>query len=97
MITLSKTRTITLEFKDALVEVTFRIPTAADLEDLSGKKNSYIFEKMVDKVCSPDIEGWVSGVSARVVLDAPGVYSVVSETAKAVLESAFLEKDLKNA
>ena len=98
MITLSRKKTADIPFMGVNVSVEFIVPSAIEVEEhIKGtQKDSQIFESFVTKISSPDIEGWQSGVGPKIVLEAPGTFSLVNKVALEIVQSAFLTEAEKN-
>lgn len=98
MISLSRKKTVSIDFMGTEVSVEFVVPSAIETEEKIKKDaaDSSIFSAFVTKVTAPDIEGWQEGVSAKTVLESPGTFSLVNRVALSVVQSAFLTEPEKN-
>ena len=100
MITLERTRTISVPFMNAAVAVSFNIPTAEEVETTirasKDIKDTDLFRAFVTKVSCPDIEGWADGLAADAVTVLPGTFPLVNKTALEIMQSAFLSEAEKN-
>ena len=100
MITLSRTKTVSIPFMGADVLVEFKVPTAEDVESVfrgnKDIKDTDIFKKFVSRVISADIEGWTDGLKPGDVTAMPGTYSLVNKAALEITQTAFLVEPEKN-
>ena len=100
MITLSRTKTITVAFMGVDVEVTFNVPTAEEVETTirgaKDLKDSDLIKAFVTSVKSAEISGWQDGISAEETLASPGTYPLVNAIAQQIVQSAFLTEKEKN-
>lgn len=98
MFSISKERTVSLGYKGLNVEVFFRVPNAVEAEEMfkKEKSNTSIFADFVTMVISEDIDGWADGVDAQTVLETPGLYAVVKDTAVEIVNATFLTSVEKN-
>lgn len=100
MITLSRTKTVTIPFLGAEVMVEFNIPTAEEVEStIRGNKDlkdSDIFKAFVTTVMSSDIEGWAEGMKPDAVTVLPGTYPLVNAVASEIVKTAFVTEAEKN-
>jgi len=64
---------------EALVEVSYRIPDAAEAEVVLGEmwKDTKIVETYVKEIKSADIDGWQDGIKAAELKKIPGAYSLI--------------------
>lgn len=78
--------------------VEWKVPTAEDAEAVFAdkKSNSEIFKAFVISASTEAIEGWADGVDAETVVQTPGLFSLVGDAAKAIVDSCFLTPAGKN-
>ena len=74
---------------EALVEVNYRVPDAAEAEAVVSDQwpDTKIFKKFVTDVRSSDIEGWESGIKPEEVEKTPGVLSLIHIVAVDIVNS----------
>ena len=100
MITLSRTKTVTVSFMGVDVMVEFNVPTAEEVETVfrgtKDLKDTYVFKAFVTTVMSPDIEGWGDGIKADAVVALPGTFSLVGKVVTEITKAAILTDDEKN-
>lgn len=89
MISLKREETRQYSSVEALVEVKYRIPDAAEAEIVITEqwKDTKIFEKYVLEVKSADIDGWQEGVTAEAVRKLPGTFSLIHIVAVDIVNS----------
>ena len=89
MISLKREETRQYSSVEALVEVRYRIPDAAEAEVVITEqwKDTKIFEKFVIDVKSAEIDGWEEGVKAETVRKTPGTFSLIHLVAIDVVNS----------
>lgn len=98
MISLKKEETREYSFAEALVEVTYKIPTAAEAETVLNEKwkNTEVFKKFVKTVKSADVEGWENGVKAEDVVSLPGTFNLVTLVTFDIVKDMRAEAQRKN-
>lgn len=97
MISLSREKTIEVEYLGEKVTVTYKVPSAIEAETLlKDQTNAGLFKAFVQKVQSDGVSEWTGGVGAEECLNAPGTYSLVNEVDLAIVDSAILRKEEKN-
>ena len=98
MITLERTHKERFTLQGENVDVTFRVPTAEDVENVFRNKevkDTDVFKTFVIEVVSEGIEGWEGGLKPEDVTAMPGTYSIVNKVALAVTKTAFLSEEEK--
>ena len=95
---ISSSRQEAFAYEGLEVQVDWRVPTAVEVEQFFGgkKENSELFRTFVIQAASADVDGWLEGVGPDVVLATPGMYTLVSDVAKAIVDSCFLTPVQKN-
>ena len=100
MVTLEREKTKHILFKGESVSVKFNVPTAEEfstkirgVKDLSDVD---VVKAFVTKIQSNGITGWEEGISADQLCKAPGTFSLVSEIAVEIINSAVLTEKEKN-
>lgn len=98
MITLSKTKTVSIEYKECRVDAVIKYLSAEEVDQAVTDKidNNTLFKQYVEKISSPDIEGWQDGIDPKSVPSLPGTYNIVADIAAEIFNSAFLTKKEKN-
>ena len=100
MITLSRTKTVTVPFMGIEVMVEFNVPTAEEVETVirgnKDLKDTDLFKAFVTTVMASEIEGWGEGIKADAVTTLPGTYPLVNKVALEIMNSAFITDDEKN-
>ena len=96
MISISRTRSMTVQYGDDSLVVEFSVPSALETEDvlLAQSKDSDIFKKFVTRISSENNEE--DTVFPSKFLELPGSYKVLNEVSKAIVKSATLGEEEKN-
>lgn len=97
MIDLLLNKDVQFDFGGALVTIKYRVPTAAEFEQIIDEKpkNTKVFSTFVTSCSSDDILSWKNGVDAEKVVETPGTYALVNETVKMIFEAATLSTEEK--
>ena len=98
MITLAKTKKVSIEYKECRIDAVIRNLTAEEVDKAVADKtdNNTLFRQYVEKISSPDIEGWLNGIDPKTVPSLPGTYNIVCDIASEIFNTAFLTKKEKN-
>ena len=103
MITLERTKTLTVAFHGVDVSVTVNVPTAEEVEsvfrsaDAKTLKDSDVFKTFVTSVKSAEVTGWTAGIDASTVITQPGTFSLVNKVVGEITKLAVLSDDEKNS
>lgn len=98
MIQLKRKDSRSYSFAEACVDVTFRIPDAAEAETVIADqiKDTEIFKQFAVEIKSRDIEGWGNGVSAEEVVGTPGTLSLIRLVAFDIVKAMSVGAERKN-
>lgn len=100
MITLSRSKKVTVPFMGVSVSVEFNVPTAEEVETVfrgnKDLKDTDVFKAFATSISSPDIEGWKDGVKADEVVALPGTYPLVGKAVAEITKAAVLSDSEKN-
>lgn len=102
MITLSRTKTVTIPFMGVEVIAEFNVPTAEEVEavfrgsDVKNLKDTDVFKRFTVSLKSEGIDGWADGVSADAAAAAPGTFSLVGKVVTEITKAAIITEPEKN-
>lgn len=96
MTSISKLRTLDVQYGEDVLIVCFKVPSALETEEvlLAQSKDSDIFKKFVQDIQlkgNPDDKVFPSKF-----LELPGSYKVLNEVSRAIVKSATLGEEEKN-